>query len=178
VTEPVARASVRRTVRVAVALVAGQAVLCAVIGWVTFGSGHAHRPGPVRTVEPLAAKPLVIPPPVVTPPPRPPRSSAAPSAAKKDTTSASPSARPSSRQPRSAPASVAEPARSPRPDSPPLPPAGPALSVPSPSSDDEVQSPVKLLDPCDPVDAPGLTVAGLSLRCVKGDDGRLHWQIN
>jgi hypothetical protein len=177
VTEPVARASVRRTVRVAVALVAGQAVLCAVIGWVTFGSGHAHRPGPVPTVEPLAAKPLVIPPPVVLPPPRPPRSPATPSAAKKDTTSASPSARPSTREPRSTPASVAEPARSPR-SGPSPPPEGPALAVPSPTPDDQVQSPVKLLDPCDPVDALGLTVAGLSLRCVKGDDGSLHWQIN
>jgi hypothetical protein len=176
VTEPVARASVRRTVRVAVALVAGQAVLCAVIGWVTFGSGHTHRTGPVPSVEPLAAKPLVIPPPAVVPPPKPPRSSATPSAGKKDTTSASSSPRSSTGQPHAAPASVAETTRSPGRPSPP--PEEPALTQPSPSSDDEVQSPVKLLDACDPVDALGLTVAGLSLRCVKGADGSLHWQIN
>jgi hypothetical protein len=177
VTEPVARASVRRTVRVAVALVAGQAVLCAVIGWVTFGSGHPHRPGPVPSVEPLAARPLVIPPPAVLPPPKPPRSSATPSAGKKDTTSASSAPRSSTGQSHSAPASAAETTRSPvRQASPP--PEGPALAQPSPSSDDEVQSPVKLLDTCEPVDALGLTVAGLSLRCVKGADGSLRWQIN
>jgi hypothetical protein len=178
VTEPVARASARRTVRVAVALVAGQAVLCAVIGWVTLGSGHAHKPAPVRTVEPLAAKPLVIPPPLVAPGPKPPRSSAtpSPSADRKDSTSASARSRPSTRPPRSAPARVSASARAPIKPAPP--PGQPALALPSPSADDEVQSPAKPLDPCAPVDAKGLTLAGLSLLCVKSDDGSLRWQIN
>ena len=53
-TESVARAaSPRRTVRVAVALVTGQAALCAVIGWMTFGSPDPAPPRATRPVAPL-----------------------------------------------------------------------------------------------------------------------------
>ena len=62
VTEPVAHAaSPRRTVRVAVALVAGQAALCAVIGWVTFGAAEPGTPADTRQVDPLAGPPVVVP---------------------------------------------------------------------------------------------------------------------
>jgi hypothetical protein len=175
VTEPVARTSVRRTVRMAVALVAGQAVLCAVIGWVTFGAGHPHRPSAAPTVEPLAVKPLVIPPPVIVPPPRPPRSSAAPSTGRKASTavssersSSTPTPRPSSSRP-----AAARPAagRAATPDP-------PALVVPSPAPDDVVQSPVTVPDVCDPVDARGLTADGVSVTCVVGRDGVLRWQLS
>jgi hypothetical protein len=172
VTEPVARTSVRRTVRVAVALVLGQALLCALIGWLTFGSGHAHPRGPVPTSEPLAGKPLVIPPPVVVPPPRPPRPSAEPSVTKKVRT-ASPSERPSTRPP-SSPTST--PARSPVRQASPT--GQPALALPTPPTADPVQSPVKVLDVCAPEDAIGLTAEGVPVTCVLGRDGNLRWQIN
>jgi hypothetical protein len=173
VTEPVARTSVRRTVRVAVALVAGQALLCAVIGWVTFGASHAHRPGaPVSTVEPLAGKPLVMPPAVSVPPPRAPSASVTPSAKEKVKTSApasprqSPSRRPPAEDSTSPPVMLASP------------PPRPADVAPSPTPADQVQSPVKLLDVCEPLDAKGLTADGVPVRCVKSADGTLHWQIN
>jgi hypothetical protein len=172
VTEPVARTSVRRTVRVAVALILGQAVLCAVIGWVTFGSGHAQPRGPVPTTEPLAGKPLVIPPPVVVPPPRPPQPSAEPSVSKK-VRRASPSERPSTR-PSSSPTTT--PARSPVRQASPT--GQPALALPTPPTAGPVQSPVKVLDVCAPADAIGLTAEGVSVTCVLGGDGTLRWQIN
>ncbi|WP_250001868.1 hypothetical protein [Actinoplanes sp. M2I2] len=59
---PVTR-KVRRIVRMAVALVIGQAMLCALIGWLTFGRGASE---PVRSpgssvVDQLAAPPLTEP---------------------------------------------------------------------------------------------------------------------
>jgi hypothetical protein len=55
-----AAGTVRRTVRVAVALVVGQALLCALIGWLTLGRGH----GSGSSVDQMAAPPAV--PPTVT----------------------------------------------------------------------------------------------------------------
>jgi hypothetical protein len=46
-----------------------------------------------------------------------------------------------------------------------------------PTPDDEVQSPVTVLDVCDPVDAKGLTADGTSVTCVAGRDGVLRWQL-
>jgi hypothetical protein len=40
-----------------------------------------------------------------------------------------------------------------------------------------VQSPVAILDPCDPVDAQGLTADGISVTCVAGRDGVPRWQV-
>ena len=170
-TEPVARTSVHRTVRVAVALIAGQALLCGVVGWVTFGAGPArHSSAPVPTVEPLAGKPLTIPTPA-PPPPRPPKSSA----------SSSPSARESSVK--AVPATTAT---RPRPTSKPaariplkqVSPPPPVPALPIPASADPVQSPVELFDVCAPAGALGRTADGVSVRCVLGIDGTLHWQIN
>ena len=160
--------------RVAAALVVGQVLLCAVIGWVTFRSGQTRRPDSVPPADPLAAKPLAIPPPVVVPPPSP-KPSASSSAARKAALSTEPSARASSKPPPSPPA-PAEARKSPA-TRPPLA-AQPDLVVPTPEPDASVQSPVKVLDPCDPVDATGLTADGVSVRCVEGDDGTLRWQIN
>ena len=53
-TVPVARAHVRRNVRMAVALVVGQAVLCVVIGYIALGGLGTHPKAPPRAVGPLA----------------------------------------------------------------------------------------------------------------------------
>ncbi|MGK5678888.1 hypothetical protein [Actinoplanes sp. URMC 104] len=57
---PVTR-RVRRTVRMAVALVVGQAMLCALIGWLTFGRSRSEPAGPPGSsvVDQLAAPPVV-----------------------------------------------------------------------------------------------------------------------
>jgi hypothetical protein len=198
VTEPVARPSARRTVRVATALVAGQAALCAVIGWITFGATH----GPARTasapVDPLAGAPLVIPPPSMLPPVLPktgPRTSPAvtaeATATSIDRTTAPRSrrtARHSSPPPPAAPRPPAPPPVAPLPaptaptttstDPPPSPPASddPQLIVPTPTP--EIQQPVVAREPCDPENALGETAAGVALVCVHGADGTLRWQIS
>ena len=55
---PVTR-RVRRTVRVAVALVIGQALLYALIGWLTLGHSRSEPHRPAAPVDQLAAPPLV-----------------------------------------------------------------------------------------------------------------------
>ena len=57
--------TVRRTVRVAVALLLGQAVLVAVIGWVTYRYSPAHRHRGAAVVDQMAGAPRVLPPPAV-----------------------------------------------------------------------------------------------------------------
>jgi hypothetical protein len=185
VTEPVAgTAPVRRTVRVATALVAGQALLCGVIGWVTFGPSE---PGPraARTVEPLAPLPVV---PSVVVPPAPPR--------------ASPPSRPASsrsvRAKSSASRSPAAPKR-PRVTTEPPPPADeppPTLVIAPPDQDKtrtppspglvgtgtptptaSVQGPVTVGGECEPEGAPGVTADDRRVRCVRAGDGDLRWQI-
>jgi hypothetical protein len=182
VTEPVARTSVRRTVRMAVALVAGQAALCAVIGWVTFGAGHPDRPGnAAQAVDPLADPPQIEPP--ATAAPAPPGSATVPPAppAAKASTSTRASSHPAAPKPhRSTPARAApvpaprQSAAAPRPS----PPGGQAeLQHPSPAPTG-TQSGAVLGEPCDPVGAPGLTVDHIVLHCILGIDGNQSWQIN
>ena len=66
---PVTR-TVHRTVRMAVVLVIGQALLCAVIGWIVFGHpASTGRPPGGPIVDRLAVPPMLIPlPPTATPP--------------------------------------------------------------------------------------------------------------
>jgi hypothetical protein len=187
VTVPVARGSARRTVRVAVALVAGQAALCAGIGYLTLGGAHQHSHASPGAADPLAAGPLVVPPVQIMPPsagsaaPRP------PSASTTRTTATTPATRPppaagSDRQraaaePPSSP--LADPATAPMP--PPVPtktiaPTGPQFLTPEPS-DSGVQQDVKLGDVCSPVGADGLTTDDQKVRCVRDADGQLRWQL-
>jgi hypothetical protein len=178
VTVPVARASVRRTVRVAAALVAAQALLCGVIGWVTFGARHPHHPTAVPTVEPLAGKPLLIPPPVIAPPapPRPPRPSASASTRKKVDAPPPSSPRPARRTRSSPPPEpVPEVRSSPAAQ---VSPSQQTALLPTALPDGVVQSPVKILDGCAPVNAKGLTADGISVTCRQAADGTLRWQIN
>ena len=65
-----ATSGVRRTVRLAAALVVGQVLLVAVIGWVTFTQAGQHSGRDTPAVEQLAAPPAVIPPPAVPAPTR------------------------------------------------------------------------------------------------------------
>jgi hypothetical protein len=185
VTEPVAGApSVRRTVRVAVALLAGQALLCAVIGWLNFGPSPAHR-GAARPVDPLAAPPFVAP---------------APSAGRVKTSAATP------RPTRTSAKEKAPTTRPPRPTLPPPDPESPSIvdapspaasslepvqpappettpelgtrpPPPSPSPSDKVQAPVKVSDDCAPEGALGKTSNGTNVRCVRKADGELRWEI-
>jgi hypothetical protein len=181
VTEPVARAvSPRRTVRVAVALVAGQATLCAVIGWVTFGP---PEPAPQAAgVNPLTS-PIELPtsslplPPLPMPP-------APPDASMSKAAPLSPRA-PRSSKPATSRATSKPAAEEPRPiiatdEVPPEPPpTSPTLNLtPPPSAVDEVQFPVVEGAPCSPEGAQGLTSEQVELRCEKDDDGDLVWQIN
>jgi hypothetical protein len=59
--------SVRRTVLIAVALVTGQALLCGLIGFLTFGNDEPRSPTPAAEPQ-LAGPPLVVPPAALPPP--------------------------------------------------------------------------------------------------------------
>jgi hypothetical protein len=197
VTVPVARASARRTVRVAAALVAGQAVLCAVIGYVTLGGPATRDTNAARTGDPLAARPFARPAPAVSPPS--PTTVAPEQSAVAKSTAARPAA---PARPRHPPKLTPTPptAESP-PDvlvAPPGPPTGPT-TIPTPgppttSSPDApsstgqsgqpppppaslpTQESVTVGESCAPVDASGVTTDGIVAQCVSSDDGVLRWQ--
>ena len=160
---------------VATALVASQAVLCGVIGWVTFGgNGSAHSQsrangallGPPVVVPPASVAPVVIPPPTRHP-------------AKPDKTPSVPPKPTSARITTTPPAS-----RSRTPDAimvAPKPPATTAANgdlvknpTPSPSA---VQGDVELGEACDLEGADGVTADDVAVRCLRDKSGDLVWQI-
>jgi hypothetical protein len=181
-------------VRVAAALVAGQAVLCAVIGYVTLGGG----PGSPTTNGawmggPLAARPIKVPTPTVlltsptTVAPDPPAIGA--------TTHAHPAAGTESRQhagvsPTPAPAEsppdvLAGTSDPPTATSPTAAPSSTAAAPEAPSTGTSSDSPpsaqatqlsVTIDDVCDPVDAPGIATDGRPVRCASDTDGVLRWR--
>lgn len=176
---------VRRTVIVAVSLVTGQALLGAVIGFVTFDRDDEAPVAP-RAADALAAPPIVVPAPSI---PAPSRSSRAPrkraAAAEVSTsirrtlpppagtteaeterprTSATP--RPTSPAPESAPSS------SPPPPEPPTPP--PALLPPE--YDAPVDDTPVIRERCDEEGATGRTEDGRAVRCERDRDGDLRWR--
>lgn len=187
-TEPVAgTVPVRRTVRVATALVAGQALLCGVIGWVTFGRSDAGPQAAPVAVEPAA--PLPAAPSVFVPAPLPPEAPSSPSpppatrsARAKTSVSRSPAAPLRTRT--TTPTRPAPPADEPPPTlviAPPEPTRGtpnPGLigTVP-PAPSDPVQRPVTVGDECAPEGALGVTADDRWVRCVRDDDGDLRWRI-
>lgn len=192
-TEPAAgTARVRRTVRVAAALVAGQVLLGAVIGWVTFGES-SPTPQAAGRIEPPAAPLPVVPPetsgpgPAVTVPPEPPvRPGASPSRVRSTKRPAGGPARPA-RTRTTAPAPQ-PPAEEPPPQLvislPPsptvLPSGGPGRGrrTPPPAPSPSVQGPVRVGDRCEPEGAAGRTADDRPVLCARGDDGELRWQIN
>jgi hypothetical protein len=166
-------------VRVAVALVAGQAALCAVIGWVTFGPSEAKPDA--AGVHPLT-KPIVFP----TAPPLPLRAAPVPpdvsTSKKQESRAARPSRTPTTRATANPaadrPQPVIAPAATSREPVPTTPPGLAATQPPAPSPSEVVQSPVVVGRPCRPEGAKGRTSDAVDLRCVKDADGDLVWQIN
>jgi hypothetical protein len=177
VTEPVARVtSVRRTVTIAGALIASQAVLCAVIGWVTFG-GHGDSGGSkARAAEPNLGPALVIPPASVAPVLPSAHHSSHPAATEPTTAATS---KPSWKPPRVPTVTSRSPSASPAAPKPP-PATGPAkgsvVIKPTPSAT-EVQGNVVIGDKCDPEGADGVTATDVAVLCVRTAGGDLIWRI-
>jgi hypothetical protein len=194
VTVPVARASARRTVRVAAGLVAGQAVLCAVIGYVTLGGG----PGSPTTNGawmggPLAARPISLPTPTVlltspttVAPDPPPRTGAstharpAPDSGSRQRSGVTPTPTPAESPPDVLAGTSDPPPTATSPSPPPAStaaaPEAPSSFTDSPPSPQATQLSVTIGDVCDPVDAPGVTTDGRPVRCASDIDGVLHWR--
>jgi hypothetical protein len=177
--------SVRRTVVVAVALVTGQALLCGIIGFVTFGDrGGAAPPG--RAAEPqLAGPPIVVPPPSVRPSSGPaerpgprktrsprterPTSPAGPAAGRNATSRAvSPSRTTTAPVAPPPPAPVTSPT-----DRALLPPVPPAASAP----EEDAPVPVVEKERCEDEGATGSTAEGGAVRCERARDGELRWRL-
>lgn len=186
----------RRTVRVAIALATGQALLCGVIGWVTFGPPETG-PRAAAPVEPLIRHSPVVPavslPPTVrtstTAGPDPVATSRTPRARASSTRPPKPLAAPpaGTTTATTPPTTPAAPADDPPADpviAPPEPAPEPTLTSTRPGlvgpsvPDETVQGPVEVGDRCKPAGARGLTADDRRVRCVRDDDGDLRWQIN
>jgi hypothetical protein len=174
-----AAGTVRRTVRVAVALVVGQVLLVGLIGWLTLGRGGS----PAGAVDQMAAPPA-IPPPTITSqyvdPPAPPVTSIAPPTSVKRATPGH----------RTAPTHSPSPPRPVPPQPPPPAPSEPTPTIvvtptivppglapvvtPSPS---EAPGPVVVGDRCAPEGAYAHTADGVLVRCVRLWHHRLRWKI-
>jgi hypothetical protein len=181
--------SVRRTVRVAAALVAGQALLCGVIGFVTFDDEAETEPA-ARAAPPLADPQIGVPRPGG---PRPAPSSApgidAPSGSAAAVRRWSREAA-SRAVPRPAPSAVLPASPAPPPGPPaspgavPVPPAPPAqvtsppagLLPSAPAAEDDLHAPVEVGERCDEAGALGWTARGRIVRCARGHDGDLRWR--
>jgi hypothetical protein len=187
VTVSVARGTARRTVRVAVALVAGQAALCAVIGYVTLGGPFLHKSTAAQSSDPLAAGPIEFPPaqvmPVPTsvapaPPPVPASSSKAPKS-----TGVSKNGTPAEAHNEAPPSLVSAPLD---PSVPVVPPRAPT-KAPSPSTGNQLVTPsatatdiqhnVNVGDTCSPLGADGQTSDGKAVTCIRDVDGTLRWVL-
>ena len=164
----------------AAALVAGQAALCAVIGWLTFGpSEPAPRAAAVNPPAAQISAPtlpvLTLPPPLPAPAPAPSNSVA--KTVKPPVKSSKPAVtrKPSKPVVDEKPQIVIEPAKSKEPSVSPNP---ELQATPPPAPVGEVQGPVVKGLPCSPEGAKGETLQDVALRCAKDDDGDLVWQIN
>jgi hypothetical protein len=184
----------RRTVRTAVALVIGQALLCAVIGWLTFGRPFAAGPGgDSATIDRMAAPPPIVPVPTATAstpapstgssapahtvtgaghhlPPPPPQSGPAgeaPPLPAAQTTGPEVLPEPSTEIATGIPAPTTQ-SLVPPPVSPPLPPAPTAATV---------QQPVVVGGRCGPPGAYGRTADGIDVRCQTIGPHRTRWKI-
>lgn len=180
----------RRTVRVAVALVVGQVTLCVAIGWVIFSYSlqHAHRGS--AAVDQIAA-----PRPPIASSPSPTVPSPTPAPAASATTPRKQASRPAGPVPprTGAPATAV----------PPVPPAPRTTAAPAPSSESPQASlvppfasvstspsssasatpsarpgePVVVGAPCDRPGAAGRTADGRDVRCMPDGPYHLVWKI-
>ena len=170
------------------ALAAGQALLCAVIGWLTFGSGPAgsHPAPPSQPADPLAAPPLVMPTAsMALPPTSAPATTSAPRSRAAAPVRSSRPARPPApprvpQRTRTEPPAVtiAAPDDTAEPQPPAAAPEPDPAATPVPSSSADVQLSVTVGDACEPPGALGITDDDVALICVPGPDGRPVWQIN
>ncbi|MFI7546318.1 hypothetical protein [Actinoplanes sp. NPDC049599] len=175
--------SVRRTVMVAVALVTGQALLCGIIGFVTFDQGGA-APGGGAAAPQLAGPPVVMPAPSVPPvderddPPKP--GSAGPARTERPT---SPPASAAVRNSATRAISPSPTATTPPPPTPPQPvpatmPSDISLLPPgSPAPEEDAPEPVVEKDRCDKPGATGTTADGRTVRCERDRNGELRWRL-
>ncbi|WP_127497508.1 hypothetical protein [Actinoplanes solisilvae] len=169
---------VRRTVRLAVALVVGQALLCALIGWLTLGQS---RPEPARPPGSSVVDAMGAPP---SPPAIRPTSRAVPAPAtraRKATSTPAPRRSTNTPAPRTAattptPVPIEGPPEDPA-VVPPVPPPAASPPATSPPPADVVQQPVREGDECRPLGARGRTAKGEDVRCVREWPRQLRWRI-
>ncbi|RSM69881.1 hypothetical protein DMB66_10150 [Actinoplanes sp. ATCC 53533] len=171
--------SVRRTVGIAVALVTGQALLCGVIGIVTFSDRSTSAPAAQAPEPQLAGPPPVVPsagtPPVDAPAGRPepgttrygrielPTSPQASVAVRNSATRTVGPSRTASVSPAPAPATS---------------PSDLALIPPSPAApEDDAPIPAVERERCDDEGALGETAAGKAVRCERDRRGDLRWRV-
>jgi hypothetical protein len=169
--------SVRRTVRVAVALVTGQALLCGIIGFVTFGGrdGPAHRAG---AAEPQLAGPPIVLPTASTSPPGEQVKRAQPGAVR-STRIERPTSPRTSAAVRSSATREITPSRTVAPSPPPAPSASPtdrALLPPSPAPQQDTPIPA-VQEPCDDEGATGRTADDEAVVCLRDRGGDLRWTL-
>jgi len=185
-----AKGTVRRTVRMAVALVLSQALLCGLIGWLTFGRSPASGPPPAtQAIEPLTLPRLPVIPrpeprtsttvPVTTPAPT--KATGAPTTAaarRLPPTETGEWPAPSRVPAAPVPAAPAEPPPAPMASTP----TAPTESLvppapPSASAAPTVQQPVTAGEHCRPEWAFGRTADGTWMRCLRSGPHRLRWKI-
>ena len=166
--------------RVAVALVTGQALLCAVIGWVTFGPPDP-APQAAAPVDPLAGQ-LTGPTPSLPVPRLPmlptPSSTSRPATPSKSVrATGSPELLSATAPTRKPPKSAAPVATTT--DQTMLDPPAPEVIVPNPVlTPTTLPSPVAEDAPCDPEGAEEPSADGVQMVCTRMQDGTLLWQIN
>ncbi|SNY11874.1 hypothetical protein [Paractinoplanes atraurantiacus] len=194
---PVTR-GVRRTVRMAVALVIGQALLCALIGWLTLGRSSSDPGGSGAAVDQAAAPPprltSAAPAPAVPAPEPPVAASRGPQAPvsktrrpAKTATPGKPTTSPPSSPAASPPAAPEPSVPSVTPSSelillPPEPPTTSASASPTPRDQprpdgDKVQRDVTVGDRCWPEGAFGRTRDDQLVRCLRARYDPPRWKI-
>ena len=174
--------SVRRTVGVAVALVTGQALLCGVIGIVTFSDRSTSAPG-AQAVEPqFAGPPAVVPsagtPPAAAPADRPEPGTTRSGRIELPTSPPAPVAARNSATRTISPSRTASPPPAPVPPAPTTSPPDRALIPPShPAPDDDAPNPAVERERCDDEGAIGRTAGGKVVRCERDRHGDLRWRL-
>ena len=170
--------SVRRTVAVAVTLVTAQALLGAVIGFVTFG-GEETAPATTVAEPQLAGPPIVVPPTLAAPAER---LSIAASRGVRTERPTSPPVTPAAKRRPVTPATTPSPSPPVGKSAPPVPPmppiSDPGTGLESPSAPGQDDPPVPVVgERCDEEGADGRTADNKAVRCVRGRGGDLRWRL-
>jgi hypothetical protein len=174
--------SVRRTVAVAVALVTGQALLCGIIGFVTFDKGGTAPD--VRAAEPQLAGPPIVLPPSGAPPPgdrgEPPKAgSTRPARTERPTSPPTSAAVRNSATRAISPSRTASvrPSATPSKPAPTTTPTDRSLLPPVAPPVEDAPVPVVENERCDEPGATGTTAEGRAVRCERDPDGELRWRL-